>query len=109
MSWRVVDEWSDGFPKELVFEKRLDRHQLCVMTREEVYRYFGVKPRDENETVSIPRPTALPVRHLFSALLSCRPACGRRLAYDASDCTFIRHHATCPGCLAATEEAGVAA
>lgn len=103
--WRVVDEWCDAFPKEVVFSKRLSREQLAVMSRLEVLAYFGVRPRNLEETVSIPRPPPLPVRHLFASLLSCRPACGRRLIFEREDCTFVAAHATCSGCRDAVSEA----
>jgi hypothetical protein len=95
--------------------KILNREQLCSMTADEVYLYMTGHPRPEREpepeefTVAIPRPTphSTPV-HLFTSLHAERPACRRRLSFDAVDCTYSKGHATCLGCLEAVSDSEAA-
>lgn len=93
--------------------KILNREQLCAMSSDEVWTYLTGKPprateepqEREGATVSIPRPPQENSVHLFTSLLATRPACGRRLSFEPSDCTYSKPNATCPGCREAASEA----
>jgi hypothetical protein len=63
----------------------IGRERLAVITQNQIRRHF--RPFMKIQTI-----------HFFASLLAGRPACGQKLVFDSTDCTFIKGHVTCPHC-----------